>query len=457
MRATSATVSHEGQNKILVLKQDFEGCERWSLRSCWARQRRETSGSWIMWRRDKKKGKAKTRDQDHAEASPSAPSATMPMPSATTNGDDAVFSHPGGFGTVMIPPKAVKVGFFEGRRRRKEQQQQQQLQQQQQRQQQQTADPSNKENDNGCKKQLQQQQQRLHPLCTGDPARVDDLLSEASESKKAEGALRDEAAKLLAKKAQLDKEIQRLQRDKEEMTEAYRAQLEKLRRDLESDAKESKRRLEAELVKGHARSMDNLRLTLKAETEHLTGETKRLREDLQRARQIRKASNTAAAKDPEKTKSFSSAAGAGSKIGSKIGSRAGTSSAPANTPAKKRGSSPTNLNGDGDLFGDSSAPSEGFWTSLTNAFSPSDILSAVPRGARGSGGGTAMGEEEGVPPPALLVLAAVPLFCFYKRWKNQRYGSSIDVFSRVKRTRKTNKFVACRLVVLVDTRRFDLI
>ena len=320
-----------------------------------------------MWRR--------IRNKEPVVATPEDASAlTVEAAAAATQAEDATFSHPGAYGAMMLPPKVVKVGFFAGRRRHK---------------------PNNNlcnnnnsssnattDSDAGTQPPSPSQQEQQHqlPCSGGDPARVDKLLSEAKEAREAEGLLRAESAKLLARKAELEREIQRLQKDKEDMTEAHRTQLERLRVDLEAASRDSKLRLKSELEKGHAKSMDSLRLTLRSETEHLASETKRLREDLLRARQARSVPPA--------------------ERGRYLGER-------------ERGV-------DGGGGGSTAEPGlvtpmpglPGFWSSLTNAFTPGDFLEAG--GGRGEAGGG------GVPPPALLVLAAVPLFCFYKRWQRQR-------------------------------------
>ena len=283
--------------------------------------------------------------------------------------DGALFSHPGAYGAMMLPPKAVKAGFFAGRRRRREE-----------------AKSNTSDSDAEAAApaaDLSRQQQKNHPLCSGDPARIDGLVAEAREAKEAEAALLAEGARLRGKQAQLDKDIRRLQREKEDMTEAHLAQLENLRRDLETDAREGRRRLQSELEKGHAKSMDKLRLTLAAETDNLVAETKRLREDLQRTRQSRATASTPAG--------AASAEGSGSK--------------PSGVKPAAAGETPVPL-------------SAGFWNSLTNAFTPRDFLDMSNGGGVGVG---ASGGSGSVPPPALLVLAAVPLFCFYRRWRMQRW------------------------------------
>lgn len=324
-----------------------------------------------MWRR--------FRNKEAPVATPEDASAlTVAAAGAATQPEDAMFSHPGAYGAMMLPPKVVKVGFFAGRRRHKSNNNNNNLCNNN------SSSNATPESDASTQPPSPSQQQQQLPCSGGDPARVDKLLSEAKEAKEAEGLLRAESAKLLARKAQLDREIQKLQRDKEDMTEAHRAQLERLRVDLEASSKDSKLRLKSELEKGHAKSMDSLRMTLRSETENLASETKRLREDLLRARQAR------------------------------------------SVPPAERGGSLGEGEGGGDGGGGRTADTglvtpmpglAGFWSSLTNAFTPGDFLEG---GARGGGVGMGDGGGGGVPPPALLVLAAVPLFCFYKRWQRQR-------------------------------------
>ncbi|CAM9745274.1 unnamed protein product, partial [Laminaria digitata] len=331
-----------------------------------------------MWRRNKEKEEPAVT----AVAPGGAPALTKADAAAAgTRPEDAVFSHPGAYGAMMLPPKVVRVGFFAGRRRQKA-----------------NNSPSfcsissNSSNATTESDASPPPQQEQLPCSPGEPARVDKLLSEAKEAKEAESLLRAESAKLRARKAHLDRDIQRLQRDKEDMTEAHRAQLERLRRDLEAASAESKRRLEAELEKGHAKSMDSLRLALRSETENLASETRRLREDLLRTRQARSAPTPQGA-----------AEGGGSLGGSGGG---GGSSGTAAADAGLMTPMPVLA---------------GFWSSLTNAFTPGDFLEAGAGGGGGAGGvGGRGGDGVGVPPPALLVLAAVPLFCFYKRWQRQR-------------------------------------
>lgn len=316
-----------------------------------------------MWKRKKEE-----------VATPIPPQGSSTAPLGLT-GDDALFSQPGSYGAMMLPPKAVKAGFFAGRRRRRAETRSGNS----------GGGSCGGSNDaaaaagGGASNQDHQQQ---HPLCSGDPARIDGLLSDAREAKEAEDALRAEVAKLRVRKAQLDKDIQRLHREKADMTEAHLLQLESLRHDLEANAEEGRRRLQTELENGHARSMDKLRLTLQAETANLERETGRLREDLERARQARAAAAAAAEENGGSKRSGVKAAGG----------------AAGDTPV---------------------ALSAGFWNSLTNAFTPRDFLDINNGGGGGVEGG---GGGGGVPPPALLVLAAVPLFCFYKRWRFQRWG-----------------------------------
>lgn len=332
-----------------------------------------------MWGRSKNKEDAAVT----SAANGGAPSLTV-APEATQP-DDAMFSHPGAYGAMMLPPKVVKVGFFAGRRRQKANNNLCN-----------NNSSSNATTDSDASTQPPsppQPQQQL-PCSPGDPARVDKLLAEAKEAKEAESLLRAESAKLLARKVQLDRDIQRLQRDKEDMTEAHRAQLERLRRDLETASAESKRRLEAELEKGHAKSMDSLRLTLRSETENLASETKRLREDLLRARQARSAPSPAVAEG-----------------GGSLGDRTGGDGS--RDTAGVAGAAGTGVITPMPVLA-------GFWSSLTNAFTPGDFLEGGGVGGGTGATGGSGGDGAGVPPPALLVLAAVPLFCFYKRWQRKR-------------------------------------
>lgn len=326
------------------------------------------------------------------QASPPAPVSEPAVVGA--NGDDVMFSHPGAYGIVMLPPKAIKAGFFARRRRARR--------------------ATRTAIAEAAAAAAKKRPSNARPISGNDDAssrRVDELVSEAKASAEAERALRMEAARLLAQKTQLEKEIRRLQRDKEEMTDAHRTQLDRLRRELDADARDSKRRLGEELERGHAKSMDSLRLTLKSETEHLTSETKRLRDELQKSKQARSAaaaSSAPATAEANKAKSRVPTRGAGS-VGSGAGSKGSSSSSFGAIP-----------NGGLDSEGINNAVmpaagSAGFWKSLTDTFTPSDLLG----GAGGSvGGGGGVGES--VPPPALMVLAAVPLFCLYKRWQHKR-------------------------------------
>lgn len=321
-----------------------------------------------MWRQDKNKERAGSLALEDAAA---LASATATATAADSRPDGTMFSHPGAFGAAMLPPKAVKAGFF-ARRQRK------------------ASGNTHTDDPNESLAEIQQQQQQ--PLCSGDPARVDELVLQAKQAKDAERALRQEAATLQTRKARLEREVLKLQRDKEDMTAAHRDQLEWLRRELEADARDGARRLESELERGHAKSMDDLRLTLRSETERLAGETERLCDDLERAKL---AQSTAG----NKKKTGGGGRGSG-----------------------RSHSSGTSLNGVGGLFGDDAAggvaapvpESPGFWRSLTKTFSPRDF-----DGLTGAAGG-GQWEGGGVPPPVLLVLAAVPLFCFYRRWQDRR-------------------------------------
>lgn len=314
-----------------------------------------------MWNRRKKKAQS----SGQAPAVDPLPAVAAAATTAAPAADGASFSHPGGFGAMMVPPEAVKVGFFAGRRRRRQKEAK--------------SNGDTKATDASGKQQKQPQQQGQHPLCSADPARIDGLLSEAREAKEAKTLLQAEAVKLRAAKDALDRDIQRLQRDKANLTESHLAELEHLRREFAKDAEDGKRRLKSELEKGHAQSMDRLRLTLKSETEHLAGETKRLRDDLLRTRQARAA-----------------ASGAGAAAG--VVSHAGS---------KAKGDRPAALRA-----GETPLPSSpGFWSSLTSTFTPRDFLDP---------GQMAGVVADGVAPPALLVLVAVPLFCFYRRWRLER-------------------------------------
>lgn len=329
-----------------------------------------------MWKFGKKRKK-----EDAAAAS--APAQEVPAVAAAGAGvvaeNDVVFSHPGGFGAMMFPPSALEAGFFAGKPRKKKR------------------DKANANDSSGCgcngnsngdaattsaDAHIKQQQ---HPLCSKNPAQIDDLLSKAQLAKEAEDALRAEAAKLRATKTQLDKDIQRLQRDKTDRTEAHLAELDQLRRNLETDAEKGKSRLKYELKKEHAKSMDELRRTLEKELDVVTGETKLV--DVMNARQA----GASAAATPA-----AAAAAKGGGGGSKVnGAEAAAAAAAA---------------GDTPML----PMSAGFWKSFANAFTPRDFVD-MSNGGGGDGGGSGS-----VPPPALLVLAAVPLFCFYKRWRVQR-------------------------------------
>lgn len=317
-----------------------------------------------MWKRQKEKPAAPASAQDT--------SATLG--GAAVADDAALFSHPGAYGAMMLPPKAVKAGFFAGRRRRREE-----------------AKSSNSDAAAaaGTAPDLSTQQQKKHPLCSGDPARIDGLVAETREAKEAEAALIAEGARLRGKQTQLDKDIRRLQREKEDMTAAHLAQLEGLRRDLETDAREGQRRLESELEKGHAKDMDHLRLDLMAKQDIIEAQTRRLQKeiDLRSAEQCRATATTTA---PAAAAASAAARGGGTKPS---GVRPAAAAA-AETPVPL---------------------SAGFWNSLTNAFTPRDFLDKSNGGGVGASGGSGS-----VPPPALLVLAAVPLFCFYRRWRMQR-------------------------------------
>lgn len=312
-----------------------------------------------MWKRRKKE----------KPAAPASARGTSSEKLGAVADDGALFSHPGAYGAMMLPPKAIKAGFVAGRRRRPAEEA--------------YSNHSNRDAAAAAVDALFQKQK--HPLCSGDPARIEGLLAEAREVKEAEVALRVEAVKGHAKEARLDKDIQRLQRDKEDMTEAHLAQLESLRRDLETDARDGQLRLQSELEKGHAKSMDRLTLDLRAERASLAAETKRLREDTER--KARAAATAAAAA------AGTAAEGSGSKL-------SGAKSAAGDTPVPL---------------------SAGFWNSLTNAFTPRDFLDMSNGGGVGSASGLGAGGNGSVPPPALLVLAAVPLFCFYRHWRTQRW------------------------------------
>lgn len=261
---------------------------------------------------------------------------------------DFVFPHPGGYGVMMMPLRVFESGIFSGRlwksrvtfvynkggggtehrsasSARKTGLPREQL------------DPVQIENN-----PVQQ-----HPLCSGNPARVDEVIEEAHRARVVEQALR--------------KEVRSLQTNKELMTEAHRSQLEKLRQELEADARESKLRLETELEKIHAISLNSLRKTLGSETN-------RLREDLAHARR-------------EVTRSISR-------------------------------SSSRNVNG----FG-------GFWKSF-EMFGPSGTPQEVPesKSVELVDGITSCPFDAitTLVPPALFVLVTVPLFCLLSNRRRQR-------------------------------------
>lgn len=186
---------------------------------------------------------------------------------ASLETEDFVFPHPGGYGVMMMPLRVFKAGIFSGRRwkrrvtfaynkgggggvggsehRSASSARQTRLPQ---------LDPA----------QIEKNPVQQHPLCSSNPARVNEVVEEAHRARAVEQALREE--------------VRSLQRNKELMTEAHRAQLEKLRQELEADARENRLLLETELEKGHANSLNSLRKTLGSET-------KRLREDLAHAQQ----------------------------------------------------------------------------------------------------------------------------------------------------------------------------
>ena len=309
--------------------------------------------------------------------------------------DDVFLSHQGGYCLMVVPRWALKAIFFarrqwkdrvgSGMRIRKGGEASSTLPQKQR-------EPSQKEEDRG----------QRHQLCHGDPARVDKLLEEAQKVEEVEQALREGAAQFVAMKSELEKDVRRLQVDNELMSETHRAQLERLRRELETDERENRRGLESGLEKSHTRSMDNLRMIQRSETERFTEETKRLEED--RAR-VWKGSNTSS-----QTSAVSS-----------MGRKKRFSSNNAASASRVQTDHETNdVNVDGGRVFPHFPESAGMSKSFIDVFySSSTPLESVNFTSNFVGIGDNAAADAS-PSLVLLVLVAVPLFCLLKNWRRRR-------------------------------------
>lgn len=328
--------------------------------------------------------------------------------------DEPVFAHPGAFGSMGIPASAVRDGFFKRRRPRGK-----------------SIDSNESDHASGAAlAPAATVTTSPHPLC-GTPNGVDELVAEARASADAERRARAEEKKLQDKRDALDGEIQRLQRDKQDRTEAHRQELSRLRAKLETDARESKRRLKEELEKGHAESVELLIRQMDADKERLNVSTRKLREQEQRAYEARVENEAAAAAAATTRRTASAAASAIGKEKEKksIFGRRGVDDS-----SSSAAGAVTSTSADGDKGASTGdvpfmPQSPGFWRGLSETFSPRDLLGGAKGGAAhghgrgGSGGGGSVGtgsEGDSLAPPALLVLAAVPLFCLYRRWKFNR-------------------------------------
>lgn len=321
-----------------------------------------------------------------ADEGPS-PIKSNPSPEGRNGGGVLAFAHPAAFGVITIPRQGIAEGWEFLRRRR--------------------ANKENKETEEteGVKDGGSGSESRAdggidvqHPLC-GIENGVAELVVEVEKSKDTSRDLKAEFNKLAAAKKQLMNDILRLERDKEKLTEKHIGDLARIREKLEAEAREGKRQLKEELDKGHDASMNQLRQDLRTKIEPLETETRRLRREVMRAQQA-----------DSLTASKSNGKNAGGKRG-RFGKRGnGAAEPPAPAPA-------------GDVVSMISMPtSMSFWRGLTDAFAPQDLLfnTGDDGGVREGGAVGRDVEDDKVPPPALLVLAAVPMFYLLTRWRANR-------------------------------------
>lgn len=215
-----------------------------------------------MWTKRKKEKHVHGFDS----ASPDGGATMEASSEAALETKDFVFPHPGGYGVMMMPLRVFESGIFSGRLWKSRV----------------TfvyskggGDSTGHRYASSSKQtglprehldhvQIESNPSQQHQLCSGNPARVDEVVEEAHRARVVEQALREE--------------VHSLHTNKELMAETHRAQLEKLRQELEADARESRLRLETKLEKSHEISLNSLRKTMGSETN-------RLREDLAHARQ----------------------------------------------------------------------------------------------------------------------------------------------------------------------------
>lgn len=307
--------------------------------------------------------------------------------------DDAVLAHPGAVGTMMVSPGAVKAGLF---RRRSDEGG--------------NITPS-KGSPSGtgptCSAgSAATSDDDTHKLCR-TPKAVDELLMTVRASADTEHRMKVEKEKLQAKKDELDGEILRLQRDKTEMTEAHRVELTHLRETLEEDARERQRKIKEELEKYHAESMDDLIREVNADKKRSQETTRKRRDGELKGRRGRAEGNKQGAFGRRSIRHSMS-----------IAADIAGSGAVAHSVADV-GSSTRNPSDHVDV--PFMPQSVGFWQGLMKIFTTHDLLgSNGPRTSiddwsrRDDGWGN---NFENLAPPALLLLAAVPLFCLCRRWR----------------------------------------
>lgn len=324
---------------------------------------------------------------------PSEPSSTAPP--SRGNGVTA-FAHPGSFGVMMLPSELVRTGLPSRRR--------DQIW---------GSEPGEETvgagGDGDKKASTDEKSAGGNPICD---TRVNELVTAVQRSKDAERELKADFNSLDAKKRQLVNEILKLEREKEELTEKHVADLARIREKLEAEADEDKRRLKEELKKGHDASMDQLRKDLRARIAPLESETERLRLEVSKAQA--RAASVSNNSTPDKRARFG-------------GARHNGVADPATPSAAATGATLNRLaaganRGDEDNVPTSMPTSPSFWKGLNDAFTPHDLLFDTSGGVVRGGGESGVGlvEKDSVPPPALLVLAAVPICCLLAKWHTFR-------------------------------------
>lgn len=311
----------------------------------------------------------------------------------TRDVDDIVWPHPGAVGTMMIPPGAVKGGSFRRRQRGKSNRREH-------------ADAATDEP--ALDTAAVASDFSDHPLCS-KPKVIDELLLEVKTSADKELRAEAEARELQERTDQLDGELKRLQRNRRKLIEAHQAELAHVQKTLEENAREDKRLLVEELTRNHAELMDELVREVAAGQETVTSggsqeDQLRLRRALARLLGNERArTGQRRARDPtpllawdtRPTTAVVDTLGGGSNGGNAI-------------EAAEELTVPQSV---------------GFWRGVHVMIKSHDLgsngltRSKVYHGVEATVGGR---ETEGLMHPAVLVLAAVPIFCLWRRWRLRR-------------------------------------